>query len=99
MSVCHFFPQLPCEIRLRIFECALAADQPRIVEVYIKSGEIFSTTPPPPLLHACSESRNVTIRKYKPWLPQFKNYADQDRWRSLIEEFGYDKLSRLQNVW
>jgi hypothetical protein len=106
------FNSLPLEIRLSIFELALAADwKPRTVEVFIKSGEIYSRTPPPPLLHVNSESRYVTLRCYKPWLSAHKDLLmEKPRpnnwtpaltytpWEEIIEKHGLEKASGLQNV-
>jgi hypothetical protein len=64
-----------------------------------EAGELYSSTPPPALLHVCSESRRVTLKRHKPWLPQFKNYSGYERFHYLIEEHGIERLSKLQRVW
>lgn len=105
------FNTLPVELRLTIFEFALADRKPRNVEVFIKSGEIYSGTPPPPLLHVNSESRHITLKFYKPWLPAYRNLSEEKAgsgvwspaltytpWEEVIKEHGLEKVSRLQNV-
>jgi hypothetical protein len=57
------FQDLPYELREHIFELAANEEfHPRVVEIFRKDHEIFSKTAPPPLLHVCHESRNVTLR-------------------------------------
>ncbi|KAI1747668.1 hypothetical protein F4782DRAFT_520339 [Xylaria castorea] len=70
ISTFHLFPNLPTELRLRIW--ALAAEDPRILHVRIEDrsvwtsatklehGTVYSSpTPPPAVLHACRESRQA----------------------------------------
>ena len=56
------FPQLPGEMRDSIW---LAAIQPRIVTIRKVESELFlhvrSTTPIPPALHVCKDSRNLMV--------------------------------------
>jgi hypothetical protein len=95
----HPLPSLPAEIRVRIYNFALTAEQPRKVEVFVnEAGELYSPTPPA-LLHVCSESRRVTLKRHKPWLPQFNNHSGYERFHYLIEEHGIEGLSKLQRVW
>jgi hypothetical protein len=93
------FSDLPEEIRLQILEIAAIADfKPRVVEIFFKSGQIYSRTLPPPLLQVCRLSRYVTLKIYKPWLPQFKGTTAHKQYESLIQEYGGKRLSRLNNV-
>ncbi|KAI1162274.1 hypothetical protein F5B18DRAFT_624528 [Nemania serpens] len=63
----HLFPNLPTELRLRIW--ALTAESPRILHVRIErhwarqsamgrryDTTYYSSTPPPAVLHACGDS-------------------------------------------
>lgn len=93
------FDDLPDELQLKIFEIAARRDcQPRIVEICFKSGDIYSRTLPPPLLHVCKLSRWVILKKYKPWLPQFKDKPWYAPYKHLVQEYGMEKFSRLNNV-
>jgi hypothetical protein len=93
------FEDLPAELRLQIFELAAAAEWThRVVEIFFKAGEIYSKTPPPPLLCVNRESRHVILKYYKPWLPQFRGTAAYQPWTQIVEESRLKKLSRLQNV-
>ncbi|PMD24277.1 hypothetical protein NA56DRAFT_746430 [Hyaloscypha hepaticicola] len=93
------FGGLPTEIQLQIFEYAAKSQlTSRVVEIYLKEGEIYSKTRPPPLLHVCRASREVTLKLYKPWLPQFKGTAAHSPWERRLGDKEVDKLSRLQNV-
>ena len=93
------FGDLPTEIQLQIFEYAANTQlTSRVVEIYLKDGEIYSKTQPPPLLHVCRTSREVTLKFYKPWLPQFKGTAAHLPWERKFGNKEVDKLSRLQNV-
>ncbi|CZR54675.1 uncharacterized protein PAC_04559 [Phialocephala subalpina] len=93
------FDDLPYEIRHEIFRIALIAEwQPRVVEIFFKDGEIYSKTRPPPLLQVCQVSREVTLKKYKPWLPQFLGTSAYQPYEDLVQERGWENLSRLHNV-
>jgi hypothetical protein len=93
------FSDLPKEIRLQIFEIAAIADfRPRVVEIFFKSGQIYSKTLPPPLLQVCRLSRYVTLKIYKPWLSQFEGTVAHKQYESLVQEYGSKRLSRLNNV-
>jgi hypothetical protein len=93
------FGDFPTEIQLQIFEYAANTQlTSRVVEIYLKDGEIYSKTRPPPLLHVCRTSREVTLKLYKPWLPQFKGTAANLPWERRFGNKEVDKLSRLQNV-
>jgi hypothetical protein len=61
----HAFAQLPAEIRLDIWR--YSCYQPRVVEVYYDSERDLctTTTPQPPTLSVCSESRSEALRVYK----------------------------------
>jgi len=63
------FATLPHELKQYIFELSIDDISPRVVEIYMKEGEIYSKTPPPSLLQVCRISREVALKKYKPWLP------------------------------
>ncbi|KAF8861949.1 hypothetical protein BDZ45DRAFT_687222 [Acephala macrosclerotiorum] len=90
------FDDLPTEIQLNIFELAAFAHfRPRVVEIYYKNGQIYSKTAPPPLLQVCHLSRHVTLKIYKPWLPQFKGTRRHQRYKKLVSR---KDLDRLQNV-
>lgn len=96
------FNNLPVELRLEIFELALGADwKPRTIEVFIKSGEIYSKTPPPPLLHVNSESRHATLKFYKPWIPAYRDqgtspkkpWADPENdWQSALTYTPWEEM-------
>jgi hypothetical protein len=70
----HLFPQLPSELRLKVWNLALSV--PRVVSVtcqrerphgtrrFVKS--FLSKTGVPPILHACRESRLEGFLTYKP---------------------------------
>jgi hypothetical protein len=93
------FDNLPTEIKLKIFEIAANSQwSPRVVEIYFKAGQIYSKTLPPPLLHVCQISREITLKLYKPWLPRFKGMAVHKPWEKRIQKKDVEKLSRLQNV-
>ncbi|CZR54670.1 uncharacterized protein PAC_04554 [Phialocephala subalpina] len=90
------FDDLPTEIQLNIFEIAAVVDfRPRVVEIFNKNGQIYSKTPPPPLLQVCHLSRHVVLKIYKPWLPQFKGTKRYQRYEKLVKR---KDLDRLQNV-
>ena len=92
------FCDLPAEIRTPIWELAFAAAwRPRIVEIFFDKGEIYSRSPPPPLLQVNRESRYITLKSYKPWLPQFKGTAAHEPWEVDVQKKG-SRLSRLNNV-
>ncbi|KAI1120042.1 hypothetical protein F5Y10DRAFT_273458 [Nemania abortiva] len=70
ISTFHPFPNLPTELRLRVW--VLAAEGPRILHVRIEDRPVWtsetelehdtvysSPTPPPAVLHACRESRQT----------------------------------------
>ncbi|KAF2431024.1 hypothetical protein EJ08DRAFT_588135 [Tothia fuscella] len=70
----HLFPNLPVEIRLRIWDIVLSI--PRTVQIRCnpvlftrgvpRTASTFdSQTPPPPLLHVNRESRHEALRVYK----------------------------------
>jgi len=94
---------LPCELRLQIFEL-VAQDEfyPRIVEIFRKADQLYSKTAPPPLLHVCRESRNVILKIYKPWLPQFKGTASYKHWVDAIKKArnknAYDPFPSIKNI-
>ncbi|KAF8861941.1 hypothetical protein BDZ45DRAFT_671503 [Acephala macrosclerotiorum] len=93
------FDDLPFEIREEIFHTAFIAQwQPRVVEIFFKDGEIYSKTRPPPLLQVCQLSRDVALKYYKPWLPQFAGTLAHQPYEDLVEERGWEDLSRLHNV-
>ena len=93
------FDDLPTEIQLQIFETAAASQwTPRVVEIYFKGGQIYSKTLPPPLLHVSRASREVVLKLYKPWLPQFKGMAVNEPWERKLGNKAVGKISRLQNV-
>ncbi|CZR54386.1 uncharacterized protein PAC_04270 [Phialocephala subalpina] len=60
-----YFPKLPAELRLRIWE--YASPPPRIVEIAWSSKvrSLVSLTRMPPILHTCHESRQAHIRKHQ----------------------------------
>ncbi len=85
--------------KFKIFEYAARSQlTARVVEIFLKEGEIYSKTPPPPLLHVCRTSREVTLKLYKPWLAQFKGTAAHLLWERKFGNKEVDQLSRLQNV-
>jgi hypothetical protein len=97
------FNDLPAELRAHIFELAIASEyhttaRRRVVEIFVKHGEIYSKTAPPPLLCVSRESRYITLKYYKPWLPIFKGTPIHEPWAQMVEENGVESLSRLQNV-
>jgi hypothetical protein len=93
------FDDLPTEIQLQIFETAAKSQwTPRVVEIYFKGGQIYSKTLPRPLLHVSRTSREVVLKLYKPWLPQFKGMAVNEPWERKLGNKAVDKMSRLQNV-
>lgn len=55
--------------------------------------------PPPALLHVSRESQYLTMRKYKPWLLQFKETPTYQPWAHFIKNTTYDPTIRLQNVY
>ena len=62
------FNDLPAEIRLHIFEiAALAEREPRVVKKLSKSEQIYTNTPPPPLLQVCQLSRHVVLSGWIEW--------------------------------
>ncbi|KAH7346428.1 hypothetical protein BKA65DRAFT_502418 [Rhexocercosporidium sp. MPI-PUGE-AT-0058] len=66
----HPFPRLPLELRTKIWETANA--EPRVVVVDMPKFRVWFTspTPVPATLHACSESRIITLRTHKLCFPQ-----------------------------
>ncbi|CAG8981228.1 hypothetical protein HYALB_00003826 [Hymenoscyphus albidus] len=95
------FPRLPIEIRLRIYELANQPQlEPRCVEICIHptTGILYSKAAPPPLLHVNSESRQVVLRIYKPWLPQFKDSVAHAPYARLSKLYPTETISRLQNI-
>jgi len=93
------FDDLPIKIKLQIFETVARAEwSPRVVEIFFKAGQIYSKTLPPPLLHVCQLSRYVILKRYKPWLPQFKGELVHRDWEKRIENKNVERLSRLQSV-
>ncbi|OBT65369.1 hypothetical protein VE03_06050 [Pseudogymnoascus sp. 23342-1-I1] len=61
------FPKFPQEIRLKIW--AMAADEQRVVIIDLdrqetETGERRSSSPPPVILHACVEAREVALNCY-----------------------------------
>ena len=92
------FYDLPYELREHIFELAAKEEfHPRVVEIFCKDGEIYSRSPPPPLLHVCHESRNVTLKIYKPWLLQFEGTANYKLWTHIMKKSSLKDKSRLNN--
>jgi hypothetical protein len=94
------FSDLPYELRLQIFEFVAEDEcQPRVVEIYRKGDQLYSKAAPPPLLHVCRESRDVLLKIYKPWLPQFKGTAIYKPWGKVIQQhLGRPQFS-LDNVY
>ncbi|KAF8848292.1 hypothetical protein BDZ45DRAFT_777130 [Acephala macrosclerotiorum] len=71
----HPFPRLPRELQLKIWKSAAAKPEPRDIKVQIvlkptKTPDKYKgylkalTPPPPPLLHACRNSRIVGLQVY-----------------------------------
>ena len=58
------FPELPIELRLRIWSEAVTNSNPRIVEISSiqKSQQSISPTLAPSILHACTEFRNEALK-------------------------------------
>lgn len=76
LTTFELFPRLPTEIRLKVWQFATNGCDARIVQVKIKNlvtkysehgrGVVFSSaTPIPGVLHACSESREVALCRYR----------------------------------
>ncbi|RDL39335.1 uncharacterized protein BP5553_03675 [Venustampulla echinocandica] len=87
------FIDLPVALRLLIFKLAVKGERlPRDVEVVLKDGLIYPNRPPPALLHVNRESRYVTLKFYKPWLPQYEGTAAYKPW------VGVENASSLENV-
>lgn len=94
------FADLPTEIRLQIFDlAAIWQCRPQAIEIFEKDGIVYSKTPPPALLHVNHESRDVILKKYKPWLPRFKGTAAFKPFTAMVDKMGVDKVSHLQNVY
>jgi hypothetical protein len=90
------FPNLPPEIRLRIWE--IVASEPNTVELsctptaaHIPTGRWFSHSTPPILFKICSESRSVALMQYStlnfspeqisiPWPKLYINFAVDTLW-------------------
>jgi len=74
----HLFPQLPGELRLKIWKLALST--PRVVDIDCTKQSVegerrwverfYSSTPQPALLHACQESRFEALST-NTYLPAF----------------------------
>ncbi|KAH6680023.1 hypothetical protein F5X68DRAFT_234538 [Plectosphaerella plurivora] len=62
----RLFTRLPLELRLEIWETAAAAYRDILTE-YVETSDLEfvpdRSTPPPPLMHACRESRTHLIKK------------------------------------
>jgi len=83
----HLFPELPSELRLKIWHIVLSS--PRIVDINCEKGVVksnqqqtrfikafLSSTPIPPTLHVCRESRYEALSTYKTYFTTFKsNYT------------------------
>ncbi|KAG4435170.1 hypothetical protein IFR05_009339 [Cadophora sp. M221] len=80
----HLFPTLPSELRLRVWDIILC--DPRIVDVSCRKGIVksnqqhtrfveafLSSTPIPPTLHVCRESRYEALATYKTYFTSFKS--------------------------
>jgi hypothetical protein len=70
----HRFKQLPVELQLIIWGYATQNLEPKIVKVGLKWETAYDTNytyaakyPIPALLHTCRDSRNTTLKTYKPY--------------------------------
>ena len=101
-------PQLPIEIRLQIWEEAVAVEQPRVVEIWFRTNGdgvdegVLDRYPPSratALLYTCRETREIALMKYElyfgsfPFNPSIDTlYLSKDMWNQTNNSF----LSRLR---
>ncbi|KAH7311930.1 hypothetical protein BKA65DRAFT_517837 [Rhexocercosporidium sp. MPI-PUGE-AT-0058] len=64
MDTFHVFASLPSELRIKIWKCTFP--EPRVVPVRFNRGsqQYTSTSAPPALVHACSQSRSIFLETY-----------------------------------
>jgi hypothetical protein len=110
----HLFPALPTEIRLKIWSFALSV--PRHVEIkwqkrsnlpctpqqYYKA--FTTTTSPPPLIHACHESRIEALDVYHPYFvtaghpPMIYIAFDRDTVKFLNGDLGHFGKVEMEGI-
>ncbi|KAE8451289.1 hypothetical protein EG329_004454 [Mollisiaceae sp. DMI_Dod_QoI] len=80
-----YFPKLPTELRLRIYE--YAASLPRIIELAwsSKARTLISLTRNPALLHTCHESRHVLLPRHK-----YLSFSDCNQ--IILVDFQHDAI-------
>lgn len=72
----HLFPNLPPEIRHRIWHLSIT---PRTITIK-RSTTMYSPTPPPPILHACHESRTLSSHPSHYTAISISDSSPQDRY-------------------
>ncbi|KAK0128287.1 hypothetical protein ONS95_000262 [Cadophora gregata] len=110
----HLFPTLPSELRIKIWETVLSS--PRIVHINCEKGVIksnqqqtrfiksfLSSTPIPPTLHVCRESRYEALSIYKTHFATFKsNYTPYHKTLKapnyIYVAFGQDTIRCSDNL-
>jgi hypothetical protein len=112
LATFHLFPQLPSELRLKVYDFALST--PRTVVVSCKREKIEGTrefaetftsqNPVPALLHTCRESRIEGLKVYKPAFrtdtsPNYTYAAfDQDTIECIDRVVQYLKRDEIDRV-
>lgn len=89
----HLFSTLPQEIRLKIWD--MATEEQRIVKLKRMALSIFGgltySTPHPPVLQACAESREVGLKRYTLAFGRpLKCDSDPPRQHSARIHFNFD---------
>ena len=93
-EIFHFFPLLPPEIRLKIWQ--IVTQEPRVVElscVFVSSnqqtgGQWFTHSPPPVIFSICCESRAVGLYEYE--LLKFEEKQIGRDWGTLYVNWEND---------
>ncbi|KAH6679628.1 hypothetical protein B0J14DRAFT_303042 [Halenospora varia] len=71
------FGKLPLELQTKIWKAA--AEEPHIIVIHSRPRSLkwtfFSPTPPPAILHVCSESRRIGLQKYTPRFRNARTYS------------------------
>ncbi|CZT51636.1 uncharacterized protein RSE6_12807 [Rhynchosporium secalis] len=109
----HLFPTLPSELRLKVW--ALIVSEPRIVDLSCRKGVVksnkqstrfveafLSSTPVPPVLQVCRESRYEALATYKPHFTSYKSstppYTKRLLPRYIYLALGQDTIKCSDNL-
>ncbi|KAJ4305955.1 hypothetical protein N0V88_000745 [Collariella sp. IMI 366227] len=89
----HVFPRLPLELRQRIWELSIEPRDVIIVASHYKGPDLHST-PPPPLLLACAESRAYIKKFYtRAFIKDWRNPSEARK--HLWINFDIDDLKMM----